>query len=175
MIFFLIFTHKSCDHVGERTEIPHSIESRPAFLDDHLVNYVNGNGLPPSLKVRPIKGDAGWTFFDKWTLRQAVKPFITDEVFQGKKIPYNAPIARSKSTDSTEGPLQAMLVDRITRENVDALGLFDWERVNEVLAQYMTAPEFSPDGGVNGKAQLLMYVLSFVILQEWFSVLKWVA
>ncbi|KAJ6529494.1 putative asparagine synthase [Mycena vulgaris] len=162
-------------HVGERTEMAHSIESRPAFLDHHLVNYINT--LPPSLKVRPSKGDGPgvWTFTDKWILRQAVKPFVTEEVFRRKKIPYNAPILPDKTADSTQVPLQAMLKDRITQANVDALGFFNWEFVQGVLAQYSTAPEFPPDGGVDGKAQLLMYVLSFIIMQERFNVPKWVA
>ncbi|KAJ7871571.1 putative asparagine synthase [Mycena leptocephala] len=145
-------------HVGERTEMAHSIESRPAFLDHHLVNYINT--LPPSVKVRPIKGDGPgvWTFTDKWILRQAVEPFVTEEVYQRKKA-----------------PLQVMLKDRITQANVDALGLFNWQYVQGVLEHYLTAPEFPPDGGVDGKAQLLMYVLSFIIMRERFDVPKWVA
>ncbi|KAJ7456252.1 putative asparagine synthase [Mycena galericulata] len=163
-------------HVGERTEMAHSIESRPAFLDHYVVDYVNT--LPPSLKIRPSKGQTPgvWNFTDKWILRQAVKPFVTEEVFQRKKIPYNAPILQIKpATDSTQTqtPLQAMLTDRITQANVDALGLFDWKFIGGVLAHYMRAPEFPPDGGVDGKAQLLMYVLSFIIMRERFDVQKW--
>ncbi|KAJ7776969.1 putative asparagine synthase [Mycena maculata] len=161
---------------GERTEMAHSIESRPAFLDHHLVDYINT--LPPSVKVCPSKGEGpgGWTFTDKWILRQAVKPYITDEVFQRKKISYNAPILRKRDADSTtRSPLQAMLKDRITQANVDAVGLFNWEYIQGVLGHYLTAPEFPPDGGVDGKAQLLMYVLSFIIMQERFNVPKWVA
>ncbi|KAJ7867791.1 putative asparagine synthase [Mycena leptocephala] len=162
-------------HVGERTEMAHSIESRPAFLDHHLVNYINT--LPPSVKVRPIKGDGPgvWTFTDKWILRQAVEPFVTEEVYQRKKVPYNAPILLSKAGNSTQAPLQVMLKDRITQANVDALGLFNWQYVQGVLEHYLTAPEFPPDGGVDGKAQLLMYVLSFIIMRERFDVPKWVA
>ncbi|KAJ6541460.1 putative asparagine synthase [Mycena capillaripes] len=162
-------------HTGERTEMAHAIESRPAFLDYPLIDYINT--LPPSLKVRPIKGEgpSAWSFTDKWILRQAVKPFVTEEVFQRKKIPFNAPILRTATTDSAEGPLQAMLKKRITQANVDALGLFDWAFVQGVLEHYLKTPEFPPDGGVDGKAQLLMYVLSFIIIQERFNVPKWVA
>jgi asparagine synthetase B (glutamine-hydrolysing) len=93
------------------------------------------------LKVRPIKGEGPgeWTFTDKWILRQAVKPFITDEVFQRKKIPYNAPMVQIKAGDSTHSPLQAMLKERITKANVDVLGLFDWEFVRGILEHYLTA------------------------------------
>ncbi|KAJ7132679.1 putative asparagine synthase, partial [Mycena filopes] len=156
-------------HVGDRTEMAHSIESRPPFLDHHLVNYINT--LPPSVKMRPIKGkDGAWTITDKWVLRQAVKPFVTQEIFERKKIPYNAPILPAKDGGSAAYPLQKMLKSRITEENVDALGLFDWVFVEGLLRHYLRAPEFPPDGGVDGKAQLLMYVLSFIILQERFEV-----
>jgi hypothetical protein len=34
------------NHIGgERTEMAHSVESRPAFLDHHVVEYINS--LPP--------------------------------------------------------------------------------------------------------------------------------
>ncbi|KAJ7609193.1 putative asparagine synthase [Mycena polygramma] len=162
-------------HVGERTEMAHSIESRPAFLDHHLINYINT--LPPSVKIRPVKGEGpgGWTFTDKWILRQAVKPFVTEEVFERKKIPYNAPVSRNIDAESVDVPLPTMLKKRLTQASVESLGLFDWEHVKGVLAHYLKAPEFPPDGGVDGKAQLLMYVLSFIILQERFDVPKWVA
>ncbi|KAJ7167149.1 putative asparagine synthase [Mycena crocata] len=161
-------------HVAERTEMAHAIESRPAFLDHHVVNYINT--LPPSLKIRPSKGEAKgtWIFTEKWILRQAVKPFVTEEVYLRKKIAYNAPIVQNTPGASSEGPLQAMLKKCITQANLDALGIFDWDFIQGILTQYLTAPEFPSDGGVDGKAQVLMYVLSFIILQKRFDVPKWV-
>ncbi|KAJ7608212.1 putative asparagine synthase [Roridomyces roridus] len=162
--------------IGERTEMAHSIESRPAFLDHNLVEYVNS--LPPSVKVHPNKGQGpgGWTFTDKWILRQAVKPFVTEEVFERRKVPYNPPVVPNQDdqSDARQSPLPMMLKARITEANVNKLGLFDWNFVSGVLEQYLTAPEFPPDGGVDGRAQLLMYVLSFIILQERFDVPTWV-
>ncbi|KAJ7132680.1 putative asparagine synthase [Mycena filopes] len=146
-------------HVGDRTEMAHSIESRPPFLDHHVVDYITT--LPPSVKTRPMKGKepGTWTFTEKWILRQAGS--------------YNAPIVPLKDRDSIASPIQKMLKARLTKENVEALGLFDWAFVERLLAHYLRAPEFPPGGGVDGKAQLLMYVLSFITLRERFAVPKW--
>ena len=67
--------------LGDRTEMAHSIEARTPFLDHVLTEYVNG--LPPSLKIR-WKGDKEG-FVEKWVLREASKPFVTEEVLVRKK------------------------------------------------------------------------------------------
>lgn len=66
--------------LGDRTEMAHSIEGRTPFLDHHLTEYVNG--APPSLKMR-WKGDGEFTA--KYLLREAMKPFVTDEIFEQEK------------------------------------------------------------------------------------------
>ncbi|KAJ7782259.1 nucleophile aminohydrolase [Mycena maculata] len=77
------------NHMGERMDMAHSVEGRPPFLDHNVVEYINT--LSPSLKVRPIKGEnPPWTFMDKWILRQAVQPYVLDELYL-KKLGYNAP------------------------------------------------------------------------------------
>ena len=67
--------------IGDRTEMSHSIEGRTPFLDHHLVEYVNG--IPPSLKIKYDSSDDG--FIEKWVLREASKPFITQELYKRKK------------------------------------------------------------------------------------------
>lgn len=58
-----------------------SIEGRTPFLDHHVVEYVNA--LPPSLKIRyNSKTDQ---LVEKYVLREASKPFITDELYLRKK------------------------------------------------------------------------------------------
>jgi len=67
--------------IGDRTEMSHSIEGRTPFLDHHLVEYVNG--IPPSLKIKyDVKSDK---LIEKWVLREASKPFITQELYERKK------------------------------------------------------------------------------------------
>lgn len=61
--------------LGDRVEMAHSVEGLQPFLDHHLVEYVTK--LPPSLK---LKWDPETqTFNEKWILKEAAKPFITEE------------------------------------------------------------------------------------------------
>lgn len=66
--------------LGDRTEMAHSIEGRTPFLDHHLTEYVNG--LPPSLKMKQKSGN---DFCSKHILREAMKPFVTEEIYEQKK------------------------------------------------------------------------------------------
>ncbi|KAL2363928.1 hypothetical protein RJZ56_003137 [Blastomyces dermatitidis] len=81
--------------LGDRLEMAHSVEGRTPFLDHHLTDYVNR--LPPSVKVAYTaqqmtadtqQDDAIWknagsalqSITEKWILREAVRPYITDEI-----------------------------------------------------------------------------------------------
>ncbi|KAJ7670220.1 hypothetical protein B0H17DRAFT_1086072 [Mycena rosella] len=90
-----------------------SVEGRFPFLDQHLVRYINT--LPPSVKVRPVKrdGPGAWSFTDKWILRQAVKPYITEELYLRKKLSYNAPPTRRKERDTSLVPLKARITQNV--------------------------------------------------------------
>ncbi|KAJ7128036.1 putative asparagine synthase [Mycena epipterygia] len=161
------------NHMGERMEMAHSVEGRPPFLDHHLVDYINT--LPASVKVRPVKGETqgSWSFTDKWILRQAVKPYVMDELFLRRKLSYNAPPSRRAAADSGLVPLQEHFKARITRDSVEHLGFFEWSFIQEALSSYLAHPTFPADGSLDSRAQLLMYVLSFIVLQERFHVAIW--
>ncbi|KAI0204326.1 asparagine synthase-domain-containing protein [Astrocystis sublimbata] len=125
--------------LGDRTEMAHSVEARTPFLDHHLAEYVNR--LPPSVKLRysadtpTDEGALGpiWTksntallsLNEKWILRQAVRPYITDELYQRRKNPFLAP-ARWRE----KGPLHRKFKQILTQEAVEALGFVGWETVN---------------------------------------------
>ncbi|KAI1422348.1 glutamine-hydrolyzing asparagine synthase [Xylaria sp. FL1777] len=126
--------------LGDRTEMAHSVEARTPFLDHHLTEYIDR--LPPSVKLRysadtpTDTGELGpiWTkssvallsLNEKWILRQAVRPYITDELYQRKKHPFLAPTRWAK-----EGPLHRKFKAILTQEAVEALGFIDWETVKE--------------------------------------------
>ncbi|KAJ6608829.1 putative asparagine synthase [Mycena sp. CBHHK59/15] len=149
--------------MGERMEMAHSVEGRPAFLDHHLVEYINT--LPPSVKVKPVKGDkpGSWSFTNKWILREAVKPYVTEELFLRRKLNYNAPPSRRDEGDLALVPLQAHLKSRITPANVERVVFFDWKFLEETLASYLAAPEFPADGSLDIRAQLLMNDLMYLL------------
>ncbi|KAL8800547.1 MAG: hypothetical protein Q9182_005102 [Xanthomendoza sp. 2 TL-2023] len=111
-------------NLSDRTEMSHSIEGRVPFLDHHLIEYVNH--LPPSMKIRydPETGQ----LTEKWILRQASRPFITDELYARKKHPYSAP-----STYPPGGPMHALMNTLITESHIHALGFVDWDKTKDVV------------------------------------------
>ncbi|RYP88513.1 hypothetical protein DL769_000280 [Monosporascus sp. CRB-8-3] len=129
--------------LGDRSEMAHSIEARPPFLDNHLAELMGG--IPPSLKMYygpDAKGldsgnstwwskdqdQAGAKIWEKWVLREAVKPFITEELYLRRKHPFSAPVKWPKG-----GPLHQLFTRLLTRENIEALGFIQWSAVQKSL------------------------------------------
>ncbi|KAI0386919.1 asparagine synthase [Hypomontagnella monticulosa] len=135
--------------LGDRTEMAHSVEARTPFLDHHLAEYVNG--LPPSVKLafvppeeegsatsgdpahkNPLWQDAGSALRSlnaKWILREAARPYITDELYRRKKHPFLAPTRWPHG-----GALHRMFTELLTRERVENLGFVDVDVVENALA-----------------------------------------
>jgi asparagine synthase (glutamine-hydrolysing) len=85
--------------LGDRTEMAHSVEGRVPFLDHLLVGVVRA--LPGSLKIR------GRT--EKYLLREAVRPFVTDAVYRRQKSVFWSPPAAAHSG----GKFQQMVEDTL--------------------------------------------------------------
>ncbi|KAH8886027.1 asparagine synthase [Thozetella sp. PMI_491] len=160
--------------IGDRSEMGHSIEGRPPFLDHELSAYVNG--LPPSTKLRYLPASVrggeeriskGWfdsmggPFIEKWILREAAKPFITQEQYERKKHPLSAPSKWSKG-----GPLNRMLEETCTRKAVEGLGFIDFNVVENALAR-----GFGDDADPRS-FRLLLFVATWVILSQRFGMEK---
>jgi asparagine synthase (glutamine-hydrolysing) len=64
-------------------EMAHSIEGRLPFLDHHVVETVGG--FPASAKIRGT--------VEKYVLREAARPVLTDTVYRRQKHPFLAPPA----------------------------------------------------------------------------------
>ena len=142
--------------LGDRTEMAHSVEARTPFLDHELTEYVNG--LPPSVKVRydPRSGE----FVEKWILREAARPFITNELYERKKHAYSAPTAWPEG-----GPLHRLMEGLITRENVEGLGFVAWEGVSDLVGRAF--------GEKDAKAlRFTLIVAEWVVLSKRFGVKK---
>ena len=126
-------------NLGDRGEMAHSIEGRTPFLDHHLTEYANS--LPPTMKIRPVKKPLqsrsteinnpvdqnsraptkAFDFIEKYVLREAARPFVTDEIYQKRKHPYTAPLQYA-----VDGPLHRLMKRLVTRENIERLGFLDW-------------------------------------------------
>ncbi|KAF2968094.1 hypothetical protein GQX73_g5507 [Xylaria multiplex] len=127
-------------YLGDRTEMAHSIEARTPFLDHHLTEYANG--LPPSVKLRyaaesenselgPIwtkSSRVSMSLNEKWILRQAVRPYITDELYKRKKHPFFAPFRWAN-----DGPSHRMFKALLTQEAVEQLGFVNRATVQRCI------------------------------------------
>ncbi|NEN95454.1 MAG: asparagine synthase (glutamine-hydrolyzing) [Moorea sp. SIO3I7] len=67
--------------LGDGVEMAHSIEGRLPFLDHKVVELVCR--MPISMKIRGLT--------EKYVLREAARPFLTDTVYHRQKHPFLAP------------------------------------------------------------------------------------
>ncbi|KAI9716020.1 MAG: hypothetical protein M1812_005654 [Candelaria pacifica] len=139
--------------LGDRTEMAHSIEGRTPFLDHQLTEYVNN--IPPSLKVKWNR-DKGFTA--KYALREAMKSFVTPEVYERAKHPYGAPISYPVG-----GPLHKLLNTLLTEANVENLGFVSWNKVKTLLDRAFRKKE-----AVAGR--LAIVVAQWVVLAQRFHI-----
>ena len=141
---------------GDNMDMVHHVESRTPFLDHHVTEYADG--LPPSLKIKydPVAKK----FNEKYILKEAMRPFITDEIYARVKHPFIGP---SKFEEG--GPLHKKLAKLVTKENMDALGFADWEQSKDLLHRAFVKREGVAFRMAMGMAQL-------VVLSKRFGVRK---
>lgn len=146
-------------NAGDRCDMESSVESRTPFLDHHLTEYAMG--LPPSVKVKgdPVSGK----LTEKWILKEAARPFITEELYKRTKEPFIAPMARGHNETFVS------LVEKyLTKENIDNIGWLDFEVVERSKKQYLE------EGSSNNRDhQDMLILMSMVILSQKFNVLKY--
>ena len=94
---------------GERLDMAHAVEVRLPFLDHKLFEFARS--LPASLLAR----NGG----QKYILREAVKPFITDEVYHKTKQPFFAPPMLIGN------PMYELLQDLLRSDNFKSVPFFD--------------------------------------------------
>ena len=109
--------------LGDRMEMGHSVEGRVPFLDHNLVDYVVR--LPVSWKIRGLT--------EKYLLREAAKPVLTDTVYQREKHPFVAP----PSQDVGQSPLDRFLFEYVG-DHLGSLRFFHRPTVEALLASLST-------------------------------------
>jgi asparagine synthase (glutamine-hydrolysing) len=136
--------------LGDRMEMAHSIEGRVPFLDHKVVECVCK--MPVSMKIR------GMT--EKYILREAARPVLTDSVYKRQKHPFLSPPATLNPAE----PLSSLMQDTLRGSSLRALTFFKHEKVIAVLDQL---PKMD-DGQRTSVDGMLMVILSACILQERF-------
>jgi asparagine synthase (glutamine-hydrolysing) len=100
-------------------EMAHSVEGRLPFLDHHVVAQVTR--MPVAMKIQ------GMT--EKYVLREAARPVITDSVYRRQKHPFLSP----PSTLQMEGRLFSLVQDTLRGKSLERTGLYDRRRVASLL------------------------------------------
>lgn len=134
--------------LGDRMEMAHSIEGRVPFLDHHLVEVLAT--LPVSLKIR------GMT--EKYVLREATRPVITDTVYRRQKHPFLSPPATLHPGER----LHTLLQDTLRGPALQSLPFFERRAVVDLLDRL---PQMDQGSRV-AYDQILMLMLSACALQE---------
>lgn len=115
--FKSFFVNTMLNYIGDRAEMAHSIEARLPYLDHRLFDY---------LKKLPLDYFCKET--DKYLLRQALKPYLTEEVYSRPKYMFQAPPLRL----SNKSKLFEFYQD-IIRENLKDLAFYDSSKVLQFL------------------------------------------
>lgn len=134
--------------LGDGVEMANSIEGRLPFLDHHLFEYVRN--LPLHLKINDT--------IEKYILREATKPVITETIYKRQKHPFVAPpVSRFKDKNAYQ-----FLRDNIESTNFESVPFFDKNKINQLLDRL---PSMSEEEQA-ATDPILMTALSASALQE---------
>ena len=106
----------------DRISMAHSLEVRPPFLDDRIVNFANR--LPDDFKLRGPES--------KYILRRLMRDKLPRSVLHRPKIGFDIPIH-----EWFRGVLRPLLLQTLTEEAVVASGLFHWPYVRRLLHDHL--------------------------------------
>jgi asparagine synthase (glutamine-hydrolysing) len=134
--------------LGDRMEMAHSVEGRVPFLDHEVVELISR--MPVHLKIR------GMT--EKFVLREAARPVLTDTVYRRQKHPFLSPPATLNPHDR----LHQMVHDTLRGSGLDCMPFVDRGKVVGMLDR---VGGLEPGEQVS-MDQILMILLSGCVLGE---------
>jgi len=137
--------------LGDGVEMAHSIEGRLPFLDHKVVELVRN--MPVALKIRGLT--------EKYVLREAAKPFITETMYNRQKHPFLAP----PSTFKPNEPLQELVQDTLRSSLSKSVPFYNHAAVIHLLDQLPKMDESKR----SSLDVVLMKMLSAYFLQERFG------
>jgi asparagine synthase (glutamine-hydrolysing) len=110
------FPNKLLNFLGDRSEMAHSVEGRTPFLDHHLVERVTR--MPAHVKIRNMT--------EKWVLREAARPFLTETVYKREKHPFFGP-------PQLKGRILELMRDTLSSRILEEQPFFDPQAVRAKL------------------------------------------
>lgn len=109
---------------GERLDMAHAVEQRLPFLD-HLL-FEAARDVPVALLRRDGQ--------EKWVLREAMRPLVTERVYRRKKQPFLAPPTLLQDGS----PMLKLAEEKLRGGALAATGFFDMRAVETLLARMRT-------------------------------------
>ncbi|MGK7922656.1 MAG: asparagine synthase (glutamine-hydrolyzing) [Trichodesmium sp.] len=137
--------------LGDGVEMANSIEGRVPFLDHKVVELVRN--MPVSMKIHGLT--------EKYVLREAAKPLITETIYKRQKHPFLTP----PSTFKPNEPLQELLQDTLGSSAMSNIPFYNHKAIIDLLDQLPTMDEKQR----SSVDVLLMKMLSAYFLQERFG------
>jgi asparagine synthase (glutamine-hydrolysing) len=137
--------------LGDRMEMAHSIEGRVPFLDHLVVECVCR--APVAMKIRGVT--------EKYLLREAAKPVITETVYRRQKHPFLSPPVTMVPTEK----FHQMMQDTLRGPLLSALPFYDKTEVVKLLDR---VPEMSVVDRISWDP-ILMSVLSACVIHKRFQ------
>ena len=132
-------------------EMAHSVEGRVPFLDHHVVECACRT--PVWFKIR------GAT--EKYLLREAAKPVITEKAYRREKHPFHTPLTTTAPTER----FHQMVQDTLRSSVLASVPFYDQKEVVAVLDRI---PAMSESDRIAWDP-VLIWVLSACVLQEKFK------
>lgn len=106
---------------GDRMDMAHSLESRPAFLDHPLVEYASS--VAPGLRIR--KGT------EKWVLREAMQHLLPEALYNREKFSFMAPPAHT--VEGRAAGLADLCQEHLSKERLERLGIIPASALQALL------------------------------------------
>jgi asparagine synthase (glutamine-hydrolysing) len=100
----------------------HSLEVRPPFLDHRIVEFAAS--LPAEFKIRGLT--------QKFILKELMRSKLPATILRRKKTGFDIP-----AHDWFRGKLRGLLMETLTREAVEATGIFDARAIQRLISDHM--------------------------------------
>ena len=113
-------------HKVDRMSMAHALEVRPPFLDPRIVDFAAS--LPEEFKLN------GRT--SKYVLRRLMADKLPAHVLHRSKMGFDIPVH-----DWFRGPLRQFLLDTLSRDAVEASGLFRWPAIESLIRRHIERRE----------------------------------
>jgi asparagine synthase (glutamine-hydrolysing) len=106
----------------DRMSMAHSVEVRPPFLDNRIVEFAAR--LPRKFKITP--------FQTKRVLRRLMKDSLPPAVLRRPKVGFDIPIH-----EWFRGILRPLLLDTLTQRAIEQSGILRWPAVNQLIQEHL--------------------------------------